>query len=254
MTDYRIFKEINTFNIFQQFVNEYESKKILDFGGNRGNLLSYSNGKILDENYTCIDVSEESLNFLIYMHPRAKTVHWNRYNQMYNPFGNKQEPFPRFNLRGIFRLDSAFDIAFANSVFTHHDINEMLYCLTQLVYSADSVYFTYIDPFNYAIFDILDKTHDAISLTKSQIDKMQLHNLSYILDKTRVIHNNVSNEDYNSIWTVINTEYLTSIIYRHLEYLDSSVRVKITNGKTSGFNWMKIEVLNRLPVISIIGY
>ena len=47
-----IFKKLNVFNIFDQFVTDYKNKKILDFGGNRGNLISYSNGKIHEKNYT----------------------------------------------------------------------------------------------------------------------------------------------------------------------------------------------------------
>jgi len=36
----------NRFNLFEKFAGDYKNKKILDYGGNRGNLLYFSQGKI----------------------------------------------------------------------------------------------------------------------------------------------------------------------------------------------------------------
>lgn len=224
MNKYSIFKKIDAFAIFNQFVSDYEEKKILDFGGNRGNLLWYSNGKISEDNYTCLDISKKALNTLLEEHPGAGTVYWNRYHETYNPSGNKNERFPKLE---------NFDIAFANSVFTHHTLNEMLYCIEQLCFVSDKVCFTYIDPFNKKIFDILRDKH-AIEI--QDMKKIRNNKLSYI----------TSNK---VMWTVIDTEYLKKSIKNN-----SNFNLGIETGLTDGFNWMKINVNNKLQVPSIFGY
>lgn len=220
-----VFKQIDVFRIFDQFVNNYEDKKILDFGGNRGNLISYSQGKIKEENYTCLDISKEALNVLLESYPNAGTVYWNRHHPTYNSHGNRNERFPQLE---------QFDIAFANSVFTHHELNEMLYCIEQLCHVSSEVCFTYIDPTNEKIFDILQNKH---SIEIPNLKEIQSKKLSYITSKDKVM------------WTSIDTEYLRKSIVRN-----SSYKLEIEHGLTDGFNWMKIKVKHRLPTHGIIGY
>ena len=225
MNKYSVFKRIDAFGIFDQFVDDYEDKKILDFGGNRGNLLWYSQGKIQEENYTCLDISKEALNTLLEDHPNAGTVYWNRYHETYNPHGNKNENFPKLK---------QFDIAFANSVFTHHELNEMLYCIEQLCHVSKQVCFTYIDPLNKKIFDILKSKH-AIDI--QNIEEIQDKKLSYITSKDKVM------------WTAINTEYLKELIKKYSNY-----DLYIEHGLTDGFNYMKVDVNHRTLIPGIFGY
>jgi SAM-dependent methyltransferase len=102
-------------------------KSILDYGGNRGNLLEdgIETGSILPENYTSMDVDEAGLNYLNELHPSTNTVLYNRHNPVYNPQGEKHLKFP-FD-------DNTFDIVYSYSVNTHSswsdyrfDILEML--------------------------------------------------------------------------------------------------------------------------------
>jgi hypothetical protein len=224
-----IFKKLNVFNIFDQFVTDYKNKKILDFGGNRGNLISYSNGKIHEKNYTCMDVSKDSLNALLNEHPAANVVYWNRYHSIYNPAGSKTETFPNIGI---------FDISFANSVFTHHNLEELLYCVANLCTISTYVYFTYIDPSNQKIFDILHNTHRTIDVSEKQMKKIRSNKVSYI-----------TNND-NMLWSVFDTVELKKSIKKY-----SRFQLSIEDGLTDGFNWMKITVLDRNIIVpSLIGY
>jgi len=219
----KVFKKLDVFDIFVQVVDNYADKTILDFGGNRGNLISYSNGQIKEENYTCLDLSMEALNTLLDEYPGASVFYWDRYHKTYNPSGSRTKEFP---------CNNHYDIAFANSVFTHHEIPEMLYCIEQLTSVANSVYFTYIDPKNDAVFEGLTNKHKAISLCEQQMNDIRNNKVSYIIDGSRVVHN-VHNEPYKEIWTVIDTDYLRSILTN--EY------TVINNGTTTGFDWMEIK-------------
>ena len=145
----KVFRKTDTFDAFYEIVGDFTNKSILDFGGNRGNLINSSNGKILEENYTCLDISQDALDIISKECPKANTIHWNRYHKMYNPTGNKNENFPNsyFN-GGLFGKNKKIDLVFANSVFTHHEIKEMLYCIRQLSSVSNNLYFTYIDPNN----------------------------------------------------------------------------------------------------------
>lgn len=102
----------NRFGLFEKFAGDYKNKKILDYGGNRGNLLYFSQGKIKEENYTCIDVEKDAIRQGKIEFSNANFIHYNRFNPMYNE-GNIDEPFPI--------LEERFDICFAYSVFTHTD-------------------------------------------------------------------------------------------------------------------------------------
>tara|TARA_B110000902_G_C14041244_1_gene487903 strand:+ start:42 stop:752 length:711 start_codon:yes stop_codon:yes gene_type:complete len=227
LSDYKVFKKIDVFSMFEQIVPNYKKKTILDFGGNLGNLISYSNGKILEHDYTCLDLSKEALDILQVNYPNTLGLHWNRYHKMYNPDGNVDEPWP---------AHLQYDIAFANSVFTHQEIPEMIKCLKYLTHHADRIYFTYIDPNNNSVLNDLINKHNAISLTNKQIVKLKDRELSYVLDGSRVVYrDDIENESYKSIWTIIDTNYLKEVL--------NSFGFKVIYSSTtiSGFNWMEIK-------------
>lgn len=112
-------------------------KSILDYGGNRGNLLEdgIESGDILPENYTCMDVDLEALEYLKEHSPTATTIHYDRYNPVYNTKGQKLIKFPF--------ADNTFDIVYSFSVNTHSswedykfDILEMMRVAQGPVYSS----------------------------------------------------------------------------------------------------------------------
>lgn len=94
-----------------------EAKTFLDFGGNKGNLLSFLEFNIEPKNYTCIDVDQDVLLIGKENNPSANFVHYNRYSNVYNTNGTAGYFFPDIN--------KDQDIIFAFSVFTHTDFNEL---------------------------------------------------------------------------------------------------------------------------------
>lgn len=105
------------FHVFAQLFPEFTSTDtVLDFGGNRGNLLYFSNGAIQPSHYTSVDVDTESLYVGKNEFPAAKWIHYNKFNWMYNHTGIPNPPFPDI---------STVDYIWAYSVFTHTDYNDL---------------------------------------------------------------------------------------------------------------------------------
>lgn len=93
----------------------FSNRKILDFGGSFGNLIESSNGKILSNNYTCIDVDNIALDEGRKNFPDANWIWYDRYNTMYNPDGIDIWP----------KLDK-YDLIFSYSVFSHSNYNDLI--------------------------------------------------------------------------------------------------------------------------------
>jgi len=114
-------QETNRFDTFKELNSNFSlDNSLLDFGGNQGNLLYFSKGKISEEKYTSIDVSKDSLKNGQNEFPQGNFVWWNRYNQMYNHKGIIDEPLP---------VLKQHDYIWAYSVFSHmvyEDILEVL--------------------------------------------------------------------------------------------------------------------------------
>lgn len=197
---FSIFRKANVFDIFAQMIDDYEDQTILDFGGNRGNLIASSNGKIKPENYTSLDVSKDSLKLCYEENPGVTTIHWDTYHKNYNPFGYADEPFP--NLK-------TYDIAFANSVFTHMEIDEVLYCVEHLRKSCKVVAFTYIDPNNEEFLLRFQDKYYELELEGDEV--------CYTTDMKGIF------------WSAFDTEYLKAQI-------PGNIKV----GKTTWFNYMLI--------------
>lgn len=206
-----LFRKTDTFSIFQQCVTDYNGETVLDFGGNRGNLLLSSNGKIKERNYTCLDISKDALDALP---DNINSIHWDRYHSYYNPEGNISKPFPKLK---------HYDIVFANSVFTHHTLEEMLYCIDCLSHYTNRIVFTYIDPNNSIFIEKFRKKYYDL--------KIEAGDVSYTVDKN------------NILWSAFDTNHLKN----HLPYQI------VTAGITDWFNYIDIQV--RFPIIpGIFGY
>lgn len=206
-----VFRKTDTFNIFQQCVPDYSWQTILDFGGNRGNLLTSSAGTIDSKKYTCLDISKDGLAAL----PEGtKSVHWNRYHTNYNPTGNINEPFPKIKY---------YDIIFANSVFTHHTLEEMLYCIDNLSQYTNRLVFTYIDPNNEKFLENFRRKYYNLEFKKQDV--------SYTTDEKEIF------------WSAFDTNYLKT----YLPYQ------RVTVGTTDWFNYMDIQIQHSV-VPGIFGY
>jgi SAM-dependent methyltransferase len=120
---------------------DWRSKRILDFGGNIGNILTHPDSTIDPEKYWCIDVSKEAIELGRQKNPRAHFVFYNRYSFEYNLEGIEGLPIPE--------TGNKFDYILALSVFTHTSRAEMLEltdCLGELLAAGGCIAFTYLEP------------------------------------------------------------------------------------------------------------
>lgn len=117
----------------------WKGKRVLDFGGNEGNLLVGS--EIEEENYYCVDVLAEALEEGRSRWPRAHWIHYDRYNCSFNPGGVPKLPVPNIGVR--------FDLVLAYSVFTHttrEDMHELVRQLKEQLAPGGLLAFTFEDP------------------------------------------------------------------------------------------------------------
>lgn len=101
---------------FEELFGEVGNSTVLDYGGNSGNLLHFSEGKIKQENYTCVDLNSEALATGQADYPDATWILSNRYSWIYNYDGVKEFP----------ALSSNYDYTFSYSVFSHTDFTELV--------------------------------------------------------------------------------------------------------------------------------
>lgn len=169
-------------------------KSILDYGSNRGNLLEdgIETGDILPENYTGMDVDLESLEYLKEHSPTATTIHYDRYNPVYNTEGQRLLKFP-FS-------DNTFDIVYSFSVNTHSswedyvfDISEMVRVSRGVVYSSildlsvlKILHDKRIDEYGSAVdFEVFRKVDTGVYFidndTVLELDQEIPHNTDYLL-------------------------------------------------------------------------
>ena len=65
----------------------WHGKRVLDFGGNKGNLLLDPTCAIRHHDYYCLDVIREAIEEGRKTFPDAHFVHYDRYNCSFNPDG-----------------------------------------------------------------------------------------------------------------------------------------------------------------------
>jgi hypothetical protein len=111
---------------------------VLDFGGNKGNLLLDPACTIRHQDYYCLDVIGEAIEEGHQTFPDANFIHYDRYNCSFNPEGVRELPVPDLGVE--------FDFILAYSVFTHTTFEEMKELVAQLRQHGRTVAFTFIDP------------------------------------------------------------------------------------------------------------
>jgi hypothetical protein len=114
---------------------------LLDFGGNRGDLLAGSGGAIDPSRYWNLDVSRQAVKAGSQRFRQGHFVHYNRWHHCYNPRGSRHEPLPRLPVR--------FDFILAFSVFTlidEHELVELVTGLKAQLAEGGVLAFTFIDP------------------------------------------------------------------------------------------------------------
>jgi len=120
---------------------DWSGKSVLDFGGNKGNLLFDPSVKIRQCDYYCVDVVREAIEVGRQTFPDAHWFHYDRYNRSFNPDGVVDLLIPDLGL--------SFDFILAYSVFTHTTLAETKDLVGQLetfLAPGGTLAFTFIDP------------------------------------------------------------------------------------------------------------
>jgi hypothetical protein len=110
-------KSTNRFPIFKDLNPDFADNSLLDFGGNQGNLLFFSEGMIDEEKYTSIDTSYDSIVLGSKEFTKSQFIFYNRYNEMYNHDGTKDESLPELEQH---------DYIWSYSVFSHMIIEDII--------------------------------------------------------------------------------------------------------------------------------
>ena len=108
----------------------------------------------LQENYTGVDVSDKSLKVLNDTFPRAKTIHYDRYNNMYNHNGKEYCSWC---------LSDKYDVIFSYSVFTHTSFTEF-----KDVFNKHKEHLNKDGIMIHTFADIKNKEHTEYLLTEKQ--------------------------------------------------------------------------------------
>ncbi len=135
--------KLGQFQYFDQQLGRpvWNGKKVLDFGGNRGNLLRDPNAGIDQDKYWCIDVSRDAIFDGKECFPKAHWIFYDRHNLQFNPKGIRALRIPD--------TGEEFDFILAYSVFTHTSKDEMIDMVEQLLaFLTDRgvLAFTFFDP------------------------------------------------------------------------------------------------------------
>ena len=135
--------KLGQFRYFDQQLGRpvWSGKRILDFGGNRGNLLRDPNANIDQDKYWCIDVSRDAILNGKECFPKAHWIFYDRHNFQFNPEVISALRIPN--------TGEKFDVILAYSVFTHTSKAEMIDMVGQLLaFLTDRgvLAFTFFDP------------------------------------------------------------------------------------------------------------
>lgn len=107
----------NKYHLFRSVMGDPMGASVLDWGGNSGNLLRYSEGDIDEHNYTCVDVDQQAVQAGAEYHPHSRFVHWNKWSSSYNPTGHHNIRWPEI---------PAHDLVYSFSIFTHTSYEEFV--------------------------------------------------------------------------------------------------------------------------------
>ncbi len=120
---------------------DWESKRVLDFGGNAGHVLMDPSSTIDPRNYCCIDVLESAIREGRRRFSEARWIFYDRFNPGYNPHGQPGLAVPE--------TDGEFDYILAYSVFTHTSKAEMIELVDELrrrLSPDGTLAFSFLDP------------------------------------------------------------------------------------------------------------
>jgi len=180
--------------------------KILDVGGNSGNLLhdlveKDPNFKI--KNYTCIDVDADALADGRTKFPEANWIHYNAYSQVYNKLGEEQLRYP-------FEANT-FDYVFAYSVHSHTTYEQMLFDVSEQVRvlkPGGKCVTTVVDYSGVGWF--LRKRVQEFGKSANLAEFNNIERFKYLIDHSEVCTSVIPREDMILFVAVYNLDWLVS--------------------------------------------
>lgn len=198
MSKYNPSGKILTLEGFKKIVGDYTDKSILDYGGNKGNLIPFSQGTIEQQNYTCIDVDKNAIEDGKKEFPKAKFIHYNRFSPMYNN-GNFNEPH--------LQLDQKYDICFSHSIFTHTDLHTFIETISYLKDHAKSLFISFVSTKNHRMKKwVYDKRcNEYNSCVNLDIDC----DYFYLVNNDKIyIEENIHNNSYDYFFSFYNPDFI----------------------------------------------
>jgi ubiquinone/menaquinone biosynthesis C-methylase UbiE len=205
---------------------DWANIKILDFGGNRGNLVedlteSYTNYDT--QHYTSLDVDQHALRLGQLKFPLANWVKYNAYNPVYNPGGQKFSVLP-FS-------DNQFDVAVAYSVHSHTLHDDMIWDLRELLrVSKKYVITTIVDNLNAVDYFINKRLNTSGKAPHKDIFKNSEF-LNYFVNDDIVVSDFVA-EDHGYLEHFV-TVYNTDALLKHLSEQGFNVRLHYSHVKNT---------------------
>lgn len=121
---------------------DWSGKRVLDFGGNVGNVLLDPDCRIEPKYFWSLDVSRDAISEGQRRHPDAHFVFYDRYHCEYNPTGVPKLPIPD--------MGTTFDFILTRSVVTHMSQAQTLEIVTDLfgwVAPGGLQAITFMDPY-----------------------------------------------------------------------------------------------------------
>ncbi len=206
----------NRYLLFEEIFGKSKDSTVLDFGGNSGNLLYFSNNNIRESNYTNIDVSKIGINYGVKEFPNSKFYYYDRYNWMYNHNGNEKYNFPTLN-------SNHYDFVWAYSVFSHTDFDELLetikwFCTFKFKKIAVSI----LDIANYDMIEYFyNKRVDDYGSCISISEHTQ-NNILYFFDNNKTTTNSLKLKKHNCkhFLTFYNIKWLKDKFLQNNIYID----------------------------------
>ena len=130
------YPEYDVRNYFETIISKdlFDHKSVLDFGCNRANFLRFKNHYTL---YTGVDIYKPIIESNENEFPSHRFIHYDGYNQMYNPNGT--ESIPAFEKH---------DIGVMFSVANHMEMPELKTTIDHLKQCCDKLYVTYFSSHN----------------------------------------------------------------------------------------------------------
>lgn len=200
------------YNFFDVMLDDidWNNAVILDLGGNRGNLLEDLQEKRIgkEENYYCLDVDHEALNFGKSNYPNANWIPFDAFNPVYNKQGVLSQKFP-FE-------DNKFDVVCCYSVYSHtthenfiHDLDE----IQRVLKPGGQVAITFVD--HESVIYFIDK-RKADYPGKFIINQIDINNALqekrdeyiYYVDHDVLVDEIHNSNGINHLVTVYNKEWL----------------------------------------------